>query len=42
MRKIIAIALATAAFAAFASCPPYAPYKCTQTMSGKVVCGCGL
>ena len=26
---------------AFASCPPYAPYGCTQMPNGKMLCGCG-
>lgn len=43
MKKAIAIALATFAFssAVLAACPPYQPYRCVPTPSGKMLCGCG-
>ena len=42
MKKlIVAIVLAVTAISAFASCPPYAPYRCVPTMGGKQICGCG-
>lgn len=40
-KTIIAAVLAVAAGAAFAKCPPYAPYGCTQMPNGKQLCGCG-
>lgn len=43
MKKLIAIAiLAATTVSAFASCPAYAPYRCTQGMNGKMICGCGV
>lgn len=41
MKKLIAIALLVASGVAAASCPAYAPYRCTQGFNGKMVCGCG-
>lgn len=41
MKKALAIILLTASFAAAASCPIYAPYRCTPGYNGKMVCGCG-
>lgn len=41
MKKIIvSIVLTVAATAAFAACPPYAPYGC-QPYGTKMICGCG-
>jgi hypothetical protein len=42
MKKIIAAALLVASFAAAASCPQYAPYRCYMGMNGKQICGCGV
>jgi hypothetical protein len=43
MKKIIATFLLSAfAASAFASCPQTAPYKCKQTIGGKMLCGCGV
>ena len=43
MKKLItAIVIATAAVAAFASCPPMQPYGCTPGYNGKMICGCGV
>jgi hypothetical protein len=42
MKKIVAIILLAASFAASASCPTYAPYRCQVMMNGKQVCGCGM
>ena len=42
MKKVIAsIVLVFAVGSAFASCPPYAPYRCVPGYNGKLVCGCG-
>jgi len=42
-RKIAAVALlALYGASVFASCPPYAPYRCVQGMNGKQICGCGV
>ena len=41
MKKALAISLFAFASVAFAACPPYAPYGCQQTLSGKMICGCG-
>lgn len=41
MKKLIAVVLLVAAGAAYASCPPHAPYRCA-IWAGKVICGCGL
>jgi len=41
MKKLIAIALLTLTGVAFAACPTYAPYGCTQGSNGKMICGCG-
>lgn len=42
MKKlIITTSLLAAAVAAFASCPPYAPYNCRPGFNGKMICGCG-
>lgn len=43
--KKFAIALATFAALssiAYASCPPYAPYRCVPGAGGKQICGCGV
>lgn len=42
MKKIIAVALLTVSFAAAASCPVYAPYRCVPGPGGKMICGCGV
>lgn len=43
MKKLIAaVALTLAASVAFASCPVYQPYGCTQGYNGKMICGCGI
>jgi len=42
MKKLIAIALLTASFAAVAACPTYAPYRCVSGYNGKMICGCGV
>lgn len=42
MKKILAITLLVASFAAAASCPPYAPYRCVAGYNGKMICGCGV
>lgn len=42
MKKLIAIALLVASGVAAASCPAYAPYRCTVLMNGKQMCGCGM
>jgi len=41
MKKALAVLLLTMSATAFASCPPYAPYGCQTTPSGKMLCGCG-
>lgn len=42
MKRIIAtLALLALTASAIASCPPYAPYRCTTGWGGKIVCGCG-
>ena len=41
MKTLIASVLLTITGVAFAACPPYAPYGCQQTLSGKMICGCG-
>jgi hypothetical protein len=41
MKKALFVLLATASFVATAACPPYAPYGCQTTPSGKMLCGCG-
>lgn len=42
MKKALVVALLLAANIAYASCPVYAPYRCTPGMNGKMVCGCGV
>lgn len=44
MKKAIAIAILTVitTSAAFAACPPYAPYRCVPGPMGKMICGCGV
>jgi hypothetical protein len=42
MKKLIALALLAVSFAAAASCPQYAPYRCTMGYNGKQICGCGV
>lgn len=39
-KAIVAITLAAAAAAAFASCPIGTRYQCYPTPSGKMMCGC--
>jgi hypothetical protein len=41
MKKAIAVCLLTLTGIAFAACPSYAPYGCTQGAIGKMMCGCG-
>ena len=41
MKKALLIVLLTASTIAFASCPPYAPYRCVTGYNGKMICGCG-
>lgn len=43
MKKIVVALAAFAAFSSvvYASCPPYAPYRCVPTIGGKQICGCG-
>jgi len=41
MKKLFAIALIAISGAAYAACPPYAPYGCTPGPNGKMICGCG-
>lgn len=43
MKKAIAVLALFAAVSsvAYASCPPYAPYRCVPTIGGKQMCGCG-
>lgn len=40
-KAIVAIAFFAAAAQVLASCPPYQPYRCVPTISGKQICGCG-
>lgn len=42
MKKALVVALLLAANVAFASCPPYAPYRCVTGYNGKMICGCGV
>jgi hypothetical protein len=42
MKKALAIVLLTASFAAAASCPISAPYRCVPGWNGKQICGCGV
>lgn len=42
MKKIITAFVLFTSFAAFASCPYYAPYRCVVGINGKQVCGCGM
>jgi hypothetical protein len=42
MKKVFAVIVLFATTAAFASCPTYAPYRCTVLMNGKQMCGCGM
>ena len=42
MKKlIVALIIAATTSVAFASCPPYSPYRCVPTVGGKMLCGCG-
>ena len=41
MKKALAVLLLTASGFAFAACPTWAPYGCTQGANGKMICGCG-
>ena len=41
MKKVLLVALLAVSFTANAACPPYAPYGCQATPSGKMLCGCG-
>lgn len=42
MKKLIIAVIAFATVSvAFASCPPYQPYRCVPTIGGKMMCGCG-
>jgi len=41
MKKALAVLLLTASTLVYSACPPYAPYGCQTTPSGKMLCGCG-
>lgn len=41
-KAIVTIVLLMSVGQAIASCPLYAPYRCTQGYNGKMVCGCGV
>ena len=41
MKKAFAVVLLAVSFAAAASCPVYAPYRCTPGYNGKMICSCG-
>ena len=41
MKKALVIILLTVSTIASASCPIYAPYRCTPGYNGKMICGCG-
>ena len=41
MKKVIGTVLVMLTSVAFAACPSYAPYGCTQGANGKMICGCG-
>jgi hypothetical protein len=43
MKKLAIVIAAFAALssAAYAACPPHAPYGCQPGMNGKMICGCG-
>ncbi len=40
-KTLAAVFLMFAVGQAIASCPVYAPYRCTPGYNGKMVCGCG-
>lgn len=42
MKKLFAVLLLTVTTIAYASCPPYAPYRCVTGFNGKMICGCGV
>ncbi len=37
---LIAVFMAVSSIA-YASCPPYSPYRCVPGPGGKQICGCG-
>jgi hypothetical protein len=41
MKKLFTAIVLTVSATAFAACPVYSPYGCTQTIGGKQLCGCG-